>query len=546
MEELTLKHIDILKNTQDLGTWLRSIETISKLTIKKLSTLNAYHQFLIFQFAYPKSATTFRMVKKELARIDEIVKNSNKLKLLSNTGLSYTSICCSFSAPLAQWLTSRFNKAVWLEGSTAGPETIQNILQSLLPGIEYENSTQGNLSITDRIKKITGLKERHEQLKWILQLFEQNKNSTLVNDELYRQLALYIQWDITTLPITIDALGELNKVYYHQQFITKLNSHSIIKEKIKKAARIPMKQKSDLLDFMKLSLAKMCRETDPITYGDTNQLELFEMGRGLKIALIGMQLNRRLALESYIGFMAFKNGIPVSYGGAWIWGHRCKIGINIFPAFRKGESAWLFSQILRLYHQQYTIHHFIVKPYQFGKGNLEGLQSGAFWFYYKLGFRPASALINQLTEKEMLKIKNDNSYRSSIKTLYSFTSSNLELKLTDIVLPNFDAGIVSKIISDYINVNFQGDRAMAVQAGKRLIKKIIPVSLWKNRFISNESILDNWALLYAFLTSTNSLTNKEEISFVRLIQNKVKLSEYAYIKYLQKQSWLWRKLALKN
>ena len=359
-------------------------------------------------------------------------------------------------------------------------------------------------------------------------------------------MALYIQWDITTLPITIDALGELNKVYYHQQFITKLNSHSIIKEKIKKAARIPMKQKLDLLDFMKLSLAKMCRETDPITYGDTKQLELFEMGRGLKIALIGMQLNRRLALESYIGFMAFKNGIPVSYGGAWIWGHRCKIGVNIFPAFRKGESAWLFSQILRLYHQQYTIHHFIVKPYQFGQGNLEGLQSGAFWFYYKLGFRPASALINQLTEKEMLKIKNDNSYRSSIKTLYSFTSSNLELKLTDIVLPKFDAGIVSKIISDYINVNFQGDRAMAVQAGKRLIKKIIPVSLWKNRFISNESILDNWALLYAFLTSTNSLTNKEEISFVRLIQNKVKLSEYAYIKYLQKQSWLWRKLALKN
>lgn len=105
--------------------------------------------------------------------------------------------------------------------------------------------------------------------------------------------------------------------------------------------------------------------------------------------------------------MAFKNGIPVSYGGGWILGTSCKIGVNIYPAFRKGESAWMFCQVLRLYHQNFKVSYFYVNPYQFGKGNPEGLKSGAFWFYYRLGFRPVQTDINVLSKTEWKKINTD-------------------------------------------------------------------------------------------------------------------------------------------
>ncbi|MER3498490.1 MAG: hypothetical protein C4308_07590 [Chitinophagaceae bacterium] len=66
------------------------------------------------------------------------------------------------------------------------------------------------------------------------------------------------------------------------------------------------------------------------------------MGRGLQIVLVGLHSSKLLSLENYIGYMAFKNGWPVGYGGGWIFGQRCKIGVNIYPAFRRGESARLF------------------------------------------------------------------------------------------------------------------------------------------------------------------------------------------------------------
>ncbi|MFO1316643.1 MAG: hypothetical protein U1F58_13655 [Burkholderiales bacterium] len=53
-------------------------------------------------------------------------------------------------------------------------------------------------------------------------------------------------------------------------------------------------------------------------------------------------------------------------------------------------------RILRAFHTLYGSGRFVVNPYQFGAGNAEAIASGAFWFYYRLGFRPAHALTRAL------------------------------------------------------------------------------------------------------------------------------------------------------
>ena len=40
-----------------------------------------------------------------------------------------------------------------------------------------------------------------------------------------------------------------------------------------------------------------------------------------------------------------------------------------------------------------------IDPYQLGHGNEEGLASGAWWFYYKLGFRPLDPDIRKLARR---------------------------------------------------------------------------------------------------------------------------------------------------
>ena len=65
---------------------------------------------------------------------------------------------------------------------------------------------------------------------------------------------------------------------------------------------------------------------------------------------------------------------------------------------------------------------FVVKPYQFGKGNPEGLKSGAFWFYYRLGFRPVrddireqAAAVEEITNRSI--IQDTRAYPPSIHGL---------------------------------------------------------------------------------------------------------------------------------
>ena len=64
------------------------------------------------------------------------------------------------------------------------------------------------------------------------------------------------------------------------------------------------------------------------------------------------------------------------------------------------------------------VHHcgarqLVVSSYQVGDGNDEGLDSGSFWFYYKLGFRPVRTAVRATAERERARVEADQAYRTS-------------------------------------------------------------------------------------------------------------------------------------
>jgi hypothetical protein len=91
----------------------------------------------------------------------------------------------------------------------------------------------------------------------------------------------------------------------------------------------------------------------------------------------------------------------------------------------------IFCNILRVYAQTFGARIFIVPPYQFGEDNEEGLQSGAYWFYYKLGFRSADKSLKLLAEREWKKIHSGKQYSSPLSILKKFTWSPMLLPLYD-------------------------------------------------------------------------------------------------------------------
>jgi hypothetical protein len=222
-------------------------------------------------------------------------------------------------------------------------------------------------------------------------------------------------------------------------------------------------------------LASLGRETDPIALAYPEGVEWHEVGRGTSIALYTMRPERRDPLDSQVGMMLFKNGLPVGYGGGWPFMGLCRIGVNIFPAYRGGESALLFGQVLRVYGQRFGVRRFVVEPTQFGGTNLEGLRSGAFWFYYRLGFRPVEARAAMRARAEHERMKADPDYRTPVAALRRFADTDLELVPDDDAGPVCEPAHLSAAVTTLINARYRGDRTAAEADSARKVARALDV-----------------------------------------------------------------------
>jgi hypothetical protein len=525
------------------------LQLYSTYPLKSASIIKNYHDFLLSHIAFPTDKNLVEIANSELIRITETTKSiyisdNEKIKnALLGSGIAYTEVLCQYSSSIAGWLTKRFSSNVELGQTDATKEMIRNIIQSLMPSIEYENSSQRELGLKERLKFISGLHSSADLLKWLLHFFENSPLPLPVKEILYLQLKVYIRWQLKDVFFSRSFLRwPVKTLFFHNDFLKNVDSSTLVKQKISLPIQLSLLQKNKLLDTMKASLALYYRETDAISYASLEELKMFEMGRGLQIAIVGMMKEKRLALETYIGFIAFKNGVPVSYGGGWIWGHRCKIGVNIYPPFRRAESSWLFCQILRLYYQIFRIRHFVVKPYQFGKGNQEGLKSGAFWFYYKLGFRPANDRIKKAASLEWDKINTTKNYRTGVNILRQFTGSPINWILDKKSFPDFDAGKLSTAVTTMINLRFKANRTLAINTCIAEMKLNFSTATLKVETLYQQQVLENWALLTGLINDFSEWGIQDKKALILLMKLKQTGNEQSYILQLQHHHRLWKSL----
>ena len=235
--------------------------------------------------------------------------------------------------------------------------------------------------------------------------------------------------------------------------------------------RLGADARAEVIRVLRNTMALTSRETDPATYLDARALRVYALERGLAVALFGMTPERQLPLESYVGFTLFKNGLPVAYGGAWVMGERAAFGMNIFEPFRGGESGFMMCQVLRAYRQAFKVRYFEVDAHQFGLDNPDGIASGAFWFYYRHGFRPLSAPLQRLALQEKKRIDARPGYHSPDKTLLRFTESNVALNFGGAVPPHlFD---VTTRVTRMIASAYGGDRAAAERDGVARLGQLV-------------------------------------------------------------------------
>jgi hypothetical protein len=499
-----------------------------KLTVTELKN---YHDKLLFLSAYADNPQVKNAAGDELSRISELVNTNRYQNSLLNSGIAFAPVQSTYTLALVKWLLKTFPGTVSFHSFDEGAPHPKDIFKYFLPQEEFELVFDDTLNPLKWLCKASGTTVPNKQIEWIVNCFESSNSSPAVQEFFFESLKVYVEINPNDLQFS-RSFGKLslkNQYYHSAPLLKKFDERKLITSSLPAEIKLTGNQRKEIISTARVALCLLQRETDPITYTEKENIKFFELERGLSIALFSMDEEQRLSLESYIGFMMFKNGYPMSYGGAWLFGKRALIGINIFEAYRGGESAVVFAQLLRTYHNAFAVEYFEVEPYQFGKKNPEGIKSGAFWFYYRFGFRPVSEELRDLSLSEHQKIVSQKGYRSSFDTLKKFTGGNLFLNLgecTTLVNPSD----LSRFLTQKINQDFNGNRKCAILASNKILKE---AGLFAPE---TKSGILKLGLFIAFCLDLKNIKTKDKELLKKLLKAKVN-DEYVYVSCLNEFSF---------
>ncbi|MGQ0760893.1 MAG: hypothetical protein ACT4OT_02570 [Acidobacteriota bacterium] len=426
--------------TSPIGADTRAVaQTLSGLrgqSFRSPDALVRFHERVLMLRAYPQNAEVLRRAEATLRsfaqRVSQLRKADADLSPLDApevSGIAGTSVTSNFSYALARWLARKYPRQLsidwdWMENA----EQWSAMLPRFLPLLADDAMVEANVPLREWLRAATG---RQNEIVWLIDRFESLDLTDKEKAELYDSLKLHLTWKF---PFSASRTGmrlpPRNTFFHAEQLIQR---RDVLLAAELSSPPIPVKKLSRreggrILDMARATSAVRYRELHGFTYGDGTRIVRADLGRGTEAFVIGVPPETRLPLRAYHAALIFKNGVPVAYFEGLSLFERMESGFNLYYTFREGETGWLYARILRLMRQLLGVTVFSIEPYQIGHENEEGIESGAFWFYRKLGFRPVRPEILKLTQAEERKLKNDRRYRTSARTLRKLAAGYMLLE----------------------------------------------------------------------------------------------------------------------
>lgn len=509
------------------------LKSLAGMAFPAAKYLPVYHDSLMFLCAYPANKILLRLAENELKRLTEYLKkNSRSLKksLPENSGLPFTETLTRFSPGSLGWLLKQKDFELNFDSFYNSRLTLNEVLNITLPALLKAETTAG-LDPEDLLE-VLGIKP-NQYLQFLHGQLEALKELPQAKDLLSDCLNIFVQ----VIPKSKRFSRAYNRIpnkqpYFHQDILKRFDHVQLLNEPLPHEPIAPEKVfgkagKEQLVKVIKYAMSLTEREIDPATYLQEDSMQYIVLERGLSMAMYGMHPERQLPLETYMGLTIFKNGLPVAYVGMWVFGNRAKVGLNVFEPYRGGESGYLLCQLLRVYKQLFNIRYFEVEPFQFGADNEGAITSGAFWFYYKFGFRPVDTEIAEQAKQEYHKIKTKKNYRSSAKTLIGFTGGNIALNLGNNIpedVSQISTKVLSTIKKDWKN-NYLHARTQAVESFcKNAQLDASDLSKAEMKILEDIAL---WAM-------TMQITDKPKLQVMKKMVFKSSADIYAYQQLLQK------------
>ncbi|MBI4875339.1 MAG: hypothetical protein HY822_11965 [Acidobacteria bacterium] len=384
--------------------------------IADAATLIAFHETLLFLRAYPHSPRVVELTERLLggfARRVEALADSEReaLEEPEVSGIAGTSLSAIFTYPVARWLAQAHPGEIEIDWERHEREArLGSALPRFVPLLAEDSLVEAHPPYTEWLEAAGG------NLAWLIRQLERSSLPYERKAEVYDSMELPLRWRLGSGPSTRTKTRlPAPEIYCHTAPLLKRSDISLDAEVT--APPLPLTGLSraegeTLLALTRDTSAVRYRELLGFTHGDPAAVWRAPSERGVEIYLWGVPPARRLPLRAYHAGMMFKNGVPVGYVEGLSFIERMEVGFNLYYTFREGETAWLYARLLRLLRQVAGVTCFSIDPYQIGHENEEAIDSGAFWFYRKLGFRPVEPEIARLMETEERKVKSRPGYRT--------------------------------------------------------------------------------------------------------------------------------------
>src|SRR2546425_11571663 len=343
------------------------LENLERRAIRRPGTLLQLHETLCFLQAYPDAATLRALVDRALeafgARVERLGAARRRLH---DSGIAGTTLDYPFGFPMARWLVSRFSSEAEIAWTRfADEDRLDETLSLLATTAEGDAFSEGGMGWRQWLQVAKGGR-RLTDLQLLLEVFERARLPEETRDWLFESVSLPILWrprgaggSRTLARIPPD------RTFFHEEGLERGVADLVVALppplRLTRASR-PLAE--TMIGTARVAMATRQRELHAFSYPNADDVLVGDAGRGLRLVFIGIQPDFRLPLEGYYGFLALKNGVPVSYGGGWELFGTLDFAVNIFASFRQGESAYLATQLLRAYRRIFNMRTIVVDRYQ--------------------------------------------------------------------------------------------------------------------------------------------------------------------------------------
>lgn len=450
----------------DAAPTLSLLKDLSQRTLNPQELLD-FHEALLFYKAYPRSQAIYNFCCEELAGFYARVRSLDEddRANLDQTGVVGSRIFYAYDDEMVRWLVKQQQGHVdidWdeYEGKEEDPLSAQ--LPLFLSEVEQDAVDDPDVTTKQVVAAARGL---GSSLEWVLDRFAATYPADL-RAEVYNPMQIPLQMELIpegpSRTLIDDGMPDKLYLWDPQQARAKFNLIKEIKRPLRLPKPLPQKLAAHYVNMALGTLLVRHRELFPLTHVNLKEVYDIRLDRGVRIIWWMMVPEWRLPLEVGWGCIILKNHVPIGYGAGGHLEQRTEISINVFDTFRGGEAAWLYAQYARICMALCPADWLVTRKWQLGgEGNEEGLLSGSYWFYDKLGFRSTEAALRKITDRERKRIAVQKGYRTPKSILRKIAEADIVLSLSGkpaAAYQEFPLSKIGALITNVIARDFAGRR----------------------------------------------------------------------------------------